>query len=157
MDMVSVQIQDFCNLLELCRIKNEKQRQLYTELTIQKMITLNQQNLIEDGQLVAFFRNLEVTDITAMFNKSDIILNKFQKPRLITCFNEIPLFQRYIKLGIVHEIYVNTNHLEEFVGHIPQICSDRLRTYATRYQTVFFFRIWSVWEERKYIKLYPSV
>lgn len=133
----------------------EKARQLDAELTIQRMVTLNQQNLIEDSQLVAFFKNLEAIDISFFFEKEELILNKFNRLRLIICFKEIPRFQKQIKLGIVHEIYVNTDRPEEYTGYIPNICSERLRSYATKYQTVFF-RIWSIWEERKYIKLFPS-
>lgn len=86
-----------------------------------------------------------------------MILNRFNRPKLITCFKEIPKFQRQIKLGIVHEIYVNTDHPEKYTGYIPNVCSEKLKSYATRYQTVFFFRIWSIWKERKYIKLYSSI
>lgn len=121
------------------------------------MVTLNQQNLIEDNQLAAFFKNLEATYITSFFEKEELILNKFNRPRLITCFKKIPRFQRQIKLGIVHEIYVNTDHPEEYTGYIPNVCSGRLQSYATKYQTIFFCRVWSIWKERKYVKLYPSV
>lgn len=41
-DLVSVQIYDFVKLTELCQVKTEKSKQLDAELTIQRMVTLNQ-------------------------------------------------------------------------------------------------------------------
>lgn len=62
-DMVNVRIQDFVSLLEICKVKTEKSRRLEAELTIQKMVILNQQNLIEDSQLLSVFKSLEATNI----------------------------------------------------------------------------------------------
>lgn len=137
-DLVSVQIQDFINLLEICQIKLEKQRQLDAEMTIQRMITLNQRNLLDDSQLVSFFRTLEAIDISQYFQTADIILKRYNRPRLIACFKQIARFQRQIKLGIVHEIYVNIDHLEEYAGYIQNICSERIKAYTTHYQAIFF-------------------
>lgn len=63
-DLVSIQVQDFIPLLELCQINTEKKRQLKAEITFQQMITLNQRNLLDDSQLLAFFKTLESSDIT---------------------------------------------------------------------------------------------
>lgn len=75
----------------------------------------------------------------------------------MACFHEIPSYQRQIRLEIVYEVYVNTNHPEEYTGFIPDICSSRVKKYTSRFQNTFFFRIWNVWEERNYIKLYPAI
>lgn len=36
------------------------------------------------------------------------------------------------------------------------MCTQRVKAYSTRYHTIFF-RIWAIWEERHYLKLFPSV
>lgn len=127
-DMVNIQIQDFVSLLEICRIKREKSRQLEAVLPIQKMIKLNQQTLIEDNLLVSFFKLMEETDISSFFSRDDLIFNQFNRPRLVAYYREISQFQRQIKVGIVHEIYVNTNHPEEYTGYIPKLCLKQLRS-----------------------------
>lgn len=33
----------------------------------------------------------------------------------------------------------------------------KIKKYATHHQTIFFFRVWAIWEERKFVKLYPSI
>lgn len=63
----------------------------------------------------------------------------------------------WVGMTIVHFLYVNTNGPEDFVEYIPDICKQHVMTYATRFQHIFRFQIWSIWEERKYIKLFPSV
>lgn len=60
-------------------------------------------------------------------------------------------------MGLVHEIMVNSNHPEEYESILPSIRIQRIKAYSTKYQVIFFFSIWSIWEERKYLKLYPSV
>lgn len=138
---MSIRIPDFLEIIKLYNIQNEKMKQLEAETTIQHMITLNQQNLLEDSQLVGFFRNLEVTDISSYFEKEELILNKFKRPRLMARFNEIPSYQRQIRHGIVHEICVNTNHPEEYTEFIPDICSTRVNKYASWFRNTFFFRV----------------
>lgn len=61
-DLVSVQLQDFVNLLDLCQIKTEK-RQMDAEITLQKMIMLNQRNLLDDSHMLSFFKSLETSNI----------------------------------------------------------------------------------------------
>lgn len=70
-DLVSFRIPDFLNLLKLHKIQNERVKKLDAEMTVQHMITLNQQNLLEDNQLVDFFKNLEATDIFSYFKKKN--------------------------------------------------------------------------------------
>lgn len=156
-DMVSIWIPEFLELDKLYHIQTENTKQLDAKVTVQHMITLNQHNLLEDTQLVSFFKNLEDLDISSYFAKEELILNKFKRPRLLTCFKEIPKYQRHLHLGIIHEIYVNTDHPEEYKRYILGICSNKLREYFNRFQTIFMFHIWSIWEERNYIKLHPSV
>lgn len=74
-------------------------------MTVQHIINLNQHNLLENSQLVAFFKNLEKVDISSYFAKEELIHNKFDRPWLIDCFKEIPKYQKQLKLGIVHEVY----------------------------------------------------
>lgn len=95
--------------------------QLDAEITLQRMIILNQRNLLDDSQLVSFFKTLEATDISQYFQTEDIILNRYNHPKLIAHFKQIPRFQRQIKLGIVHEIYVNTNHPKEYTFQISVV------------------------------------
>lgn len=53
-DLVSLPIPEFCYLLEQYQVNSEKARQLEAELTVQKMINLNQQQMIGDSQLRVF-------------------------------------------------------------------------------------------------------
>lgn len=110
-----------------------------------------------DSQLVSFFKNIEATDIFSYFNKEELILNQYKRPRLQACYNEIPSYQRQLILGICHEVYINTRHPEEYKGFIPNLCSSKAKEYTTKFRTNFMFRIWSVWEERNYVRLYSSV
>lgn len=90
-DMVSVRIPDFLELLKVYKVRDDRTKQLEVEMTIQQMVTLNQQNLLEDSQLVAFFKNIESTDILAQFKKEDLVLDtKYKRPRILACFREIP-------------------------------------------------------------------
>lgn len=73
------------------------------------------------------------------------------------CFQDIKLCQKAITIGLVHKIFVNSSHSEEYDDFIPSICAQRVRAYASRRQSNFFFRIWAICEERQYLKLYPSV
>lgn len=82
-------------------------------------------------------------------------MNRNNHPRLITYFKQIPHYQQQINIGLVHEIFVNIDHPEEYLGFIPNLCSDWIKAYITRYQAIFYFKIWSFWEERKYFKLFP--
>lgn len=83
-------------------------------------------------------------------------MNRNNHPRLIARFRQIPYLQKQIKMGLVHEIFVNTDHSEEYLGFIPNPCSDRIKAYTNRYQAVFYFKVWSIWKERKYLKLFSS-
>lgn len=93
-DLESVRIFDFLELLKVYKIQNDRVKLFDAEVTVQHMITLNQQNLLEDSQLMTFFKNLEAMDITSYFEKEEMILNKYNRPRLLACFNEIPHYQR---------------------------------------------------------------
>lgn len=73
--MISIRIPDFLELIKLHNIQNEWVKQLDAEMVVHHMITLNQQNMLEDTQLVAFFRNIEATDISSYFQKEELILN----------------------------------------------------------------------------------
>lgn len=155
--MISVHIPNFLELLRIYKVQNEKVKQLEAEMTVQQMITLNQQNLLEDSQLVAFFKNIEVTDILSYFEKDLVLDMKFKRPRILACFREISKYQRHIRWGIVREIYINTSYPEDYQGYISDICSQKLREYTTRFRKNFMFCVWSIWKERNYIKLFPSV
>lgn len=90
-DMVSVRIPDFLELLKVYKVRDDRTKQLEVEMTVQQMVILNQQNLLEDSQLVAFFKNIESTDILAQFKKEDLVLDtKYKRPRILACFREIP-------------------------------------------------------------------
>lgn len=55
-DLVNLPIQEFCKLTEQCKLQNDKARQLEAELTVHKMIGLNQQQMIGNHQLKEFFK-----------------------------------------------------------------------------------------------------
>lgn len=118
-------------MAKLHDVQDDHVKQLEAEMTVQHMITLNQQNLLEDSRLVAIFRNLEATDISTYFQKEELILNWNERSRLITCFEEIPKYRRQIRLGIVHEIYINTKQPEEYRGFIPEMYSRNAQEHST--------------------------
>lgn len=90
-DMVSIRIPDFLEFLKVYKVRDDRTKQLEVEMTVQQMVTLNHQNLLEDSQLVAFFKNIESTNILAQFKKEDLVLDtKYKRPRILACFREIP-------------------------------------------------------------------
>jgi hypothetical protein len=156
-DLVNLRIQDFLDLTNFFEIKSDKTRELEAEMTVHNMINLYQQNLIDEERFLLFFKRLEDTDISSLFENEEIILNENKRPRLVACFQEVQKYKPHIRKGIVHEVYINTSHPEEFEGCLPDICKQKVMEYSSRFQTIFMFKIWSIWEERQYIKLYPSV
>lgn len=82
-NLVSLPIQEFCSLLTHCQIATDKAKQLEAELTIQKMITLIQRNLMGDDQLKDFFKQRETTDIISLFQSHDLIWNKHKSLGLL--------------------------------------------------------------------------
>lgn len=118
---------------------------------------LNQRNLLDDSHMLSFFKSLETSNIFQYFQTADIIQTRNSHLRLITCFKQIPNFFQQIKVGIVYEIFVNTDHPEEYTRFITNICSERIKAYTTFFQTVFYFKVWSIWEEREYLKLFSSI
>lgn len=113
-DLVSLPIQEFYLLLNQCQVNTEKVRQLEAELTVHKMINLNQQQMIRDIQLTNFFKQLEVTDVIALLQANFFIWNKNKSPRIITCYQYIKGCKKSISMGLVHEIFININHPEEY-------------------------------------------
>jgi hypothetical protein len=156
-DLINLRIQDFLELTKFFEIKNDKTREYEAELTVQTMISLYQQNLVDEDRLLLFFKRLEDIEITTLFENEEVILNESKRPRVVACFQEIQKYKKHIRKGIVHEVYLNTNHPEEFEDCIPDICKTKVMEYANRFQTIFKFKIWSIWEERQYIKLFPSI
>lgn len=156
-DLVSLPIQEFCSLLEVCQVKTEKSRLLEAELTVQRMINLNQQLLIGIDQLRDFFKQLEATDIISLPQTHDLIWNKNKFRRIIFCYQDIRSCAKAISMGLVHEILVKSSHPEEYEDILPPICVQRIKAHSTKYQVNFFFRISSIWEERKYLKFYSSI
>lgn len=54
-----------------------------------------------DSQLVAFFKNIEATDIFSYFNKEELILNQYKRPRLRPIIMKFPVTNDNSDLGYV--------------------------------------------------------
>lgn len=67
-----------------------------------------------------FFKQLEVTYVIALLQANDLIWNKNKSPRIITSYQDIKSCKKSIFMGLVHEIFINTNHLEEYEDILSQ-------------------------------------
>ncbi|KAG0453878.1 hypothetical protein HPP92_025182 [Vanilla planifolia] len=121
------------------------------------MLELYQTNILDEEKLLQFFKQLEETNIINLFLNQEILYLSTESPRIIACYEEIPKYRQHLRRGIVHKVFLNTKHPEDYTGYISELCKNYLESYSTKFSTTFVFTIWTVWEEREYINLYSSI
>ncbi|KAJ6844125.1 hypothetical protein M6B38_254695 [Iris pallida] len=137
-------------------IENERLQCMETAGMVQSMITMYQQQIIDEAHLLAYFKCLDDSEITKYFEGMEIVYSPNGYIHLVCCFQKIVNMMLQINKGFVHEVFICTSDKELYETTIPKICWEAAVAHSSRFQAMFRFRVWNIWEERRYIKSFPS-
>ncbi|KAJ6852187.1 hypothetical protein M6B38_254440 [Iris pallida] len=155
-DLVNFRIPDILRFYQAMSIENERLQCIETEGMVQSMITMYQQQIIDEVRLLAYFKRLDDYEITKYFYGMEIVYSPNGYIYVVCCFQKIVNMMMHINKRFVHEVFICTSDKELYEMTIPEICWEAAVAHSSRFQAIFRFRVWSIWEERRYIKSFPS-